>query len=109
MLRVIDAYREESIRRWPVWVARLANRVIGWTSEACAAECGYPVTRRFSYELEVIGNARVVMLLCSVGGVCEERLKSNETNRVYSGLRPGIVALIEKHPETAFVPLSHAL
>lgn len=109
MLRVIDESKEESVRRWPAWFARLANKAIRWTTEACAAECGYPVTRRFTYELEVIGKARVAMLICSLDGDCERRVHSTEINRVYSDLRPGILDIIKQHPETSFVPLSQAL
>lgn len=108
MLRT-DAAKEEPIRRWPVWFARLANRVIGWSSEACAGGCGYPLTGRFSYELEVVGKTRVVMGICSLGGRCEREVQRDprdEDGASYADFRPGIITNIAKHPDTDVVRLT---
>lgn len=90
----IDTATEESIRRWPVWFARLANRVIGWTDEYCTGGCGYPVTRRFTYELEKIDGVSVMMTVCSVDSECYRKVEQDprdEFGNSYADFRPSIV------------------
>lgn len=109
---MVDIAREEPIRRLPVWLARLANRMIGWTTDACSGGCGYPITRRFNYELEVIGDAHVVMLICSLGGECERVVSSDprdEIGRSYADFRPSVVDMLRSNPETRLVALSHTV
>lgn len=101
--------KEERIRRWPLWFARLANHIVGWTTETCAAGCGYPVTRRFRHPIETIDGCEVVMLLCSTHSDCEWDVMSkfrDGTGATYAEIRPDIIKMIALHPESHIVPIS---
>lgn len=108
---VVEVEIEERIRRWPVWFARLANRLIGWTDSSCAADCGYPISGRFRVEIEKVGETSVMMAVCSLRGACEQSVRENprdEFGRRYPEFRPEIVAAIrERKQDAPVVLISH--
>lgn len=107
MLRA-DPATEEPIRRWPVKVARRLNRFIGWTDMYCSGGCGYPITGRFSHQLEVIDGRPVVMSICSLGGQCERDAATDprdDDGRSYADFRPGLVEKIRENPDLAILRL----
>jgi hypothetical protein len=95
----IDETSEERVRKWPVWFARLSNLFIGWTANYCAAGCGYPITNRFNYKLETYKDVPIRMAICSVGGECEEKVKSDprdEAGNSYADFRPLVIESIKQ-------------
>lgn len=96
----IDPTREENIRRWPVIVARLFNRIVGWTTDYCSGGCGYPVTGAFNVTIDSIDDVPVLMLLCSLDGPCYHTVVTHPTDsrgHRYSDIRP---ALVQSHRES---------
>lgn len=88
---------DEPIRRWPVWFARLANRVIGWTTSYCYGNCGYPVSTTLTHELERVGDIPIVVALCSTTGVCFRRVSENPhgpNGERYSEFRPQVLSAL---------------
>jgi hypothetical protein len=102
VFRLIDGAIEEDIRRWPVWFARLANALVGWTSMYCAANCGYPITSRFTTEIEQYGDTRIVAGICSLHGECEHLASKHprdDQGRSYPDFRPEIIANLKATSE----------
>lgn len=87
----------EGVRRWPVWFARLANRIIGWTDMYCAGGCGYPVTGLYDIEVDKIKGTSVKMMLCSLDSDCSRKVEAtqaaDDTGMRYSEIRPQLVAM----------------
>ena len=94
----------ELVTRWPRWFARLANRIVGWTDEYCAGGCGYPITRRFSREIERYGDTAIVAPVCSLESPCSKRIDEHAVEIFdYTNTRPDIIATLnelnaEGHP-----------
>lgn len=93
---------EEPIRKVPVWLARLANRIPGihWTNDYCVGGCGRPVRTKCVVVLETIDGVPVQGRLCSLGGECEYsflRDPRDQTGQHYSEIRPLLVEAIQEH------------
>ena len=93
---------EESVRRWPRWVARIANLVPGvrWTKDYCSAGCGYPVTGACAIEIDRIEAVPVLLLVCSLGGDCEYNVRKNPRDASgthYSDIRPQLVEAVKQY------------
>ena len=105
--RLVD---EEMIRRQPLWFARFANRLIGWTDDYCAGGCGYPITGAFSKQIDTVEGIPVKVLLCSLNGECEETATTDPrdgSGRRYSDVRPEIVQAVKLYvPEDHDEPLT---
>ena len=99
-MRRIDTDREDLIRRWPVWFARLANRFIRWSDVYCGGRCGYPISHRFRVEREKWLRTTIYVGVCSLGGECERIALTDfrdDHGRTYEQARDDIVEALSHH------------
>lgn len=91
----------EPIRHLPVWLARFANFVVGWTDDKCTAGCGYPITGRYRVEIEKYGDTSIMMGVCSLKGACEEAVRTDPKNAAgqrYAEWRPELIEDLKSRP-----------